>query len=119
MLAQLVSVALTASVKATDTKSVSSFNHFLVGNLKSDLQALTRYVKIFKCVRTKRSTKIFMQVITSCRTVTPGTNNSVCGVSFHPKDRDVVCIGQFFHQKYRQSTQYIQQFRLTDNKGRF
>ena len=28
MLAQLVSVALTASVKATDTKSVSSFNHF-------------------------------------------------------------------------------------------
>ena len=29
MLAQLVSVALTASVKATDTKSVSSFNHFL------------------------------------------------------------------------------------------
>ena len=30
MLAQLVSVALTASVKATDTKSVSSFNHFLI-----------------------------------------------------------------------------------------
>ena len=29
MLAQLVSVALTASVKATYTKSVSSFNHFL------------------------------------------------------------------------------------------
>ena len=29
MLAQLVSVALTACVKATDTKSVSSFNHFL------------------------------------------------------------------------------------------
>ena len=29
MLAQLVSVALTASVKATDSKSVSSFNHFL------------------------------------------------------------------------------------------
>ena len=28
MLAKLVSVALTASVKATDTKSVSSFNHF-------------------------------------------------------------------------------------------
>ena len=28
MLAQLVSVALTAPVKATDTKSVSSFNHF-------------------------------------------------------------------------------------------
>ena len=29
MLAQSVSVALPASVKATDTKSVSSFNHFL------------------------------------------------------------------------------------------
>ena len=29
MLAQLMSVALTVSVKATDTKSVSSFNHFL------------------------------------------------------------------------------------------
>ena len=29
MLAQLLSVALTACVKATDTKSVSSFNHFL------------------------------------------------------------------------------------------
>ena len=29
MLAQSVSVALTASVNATDTKSVSSFNHFL------------------------------------------------------------------------------------------
>ena len=28
MLAQLVSVGLTASVKATDTKGVSSFNHF-------------------------------------------------------------------------------------------
>ena len=28
MLAQLVSVALTADVKATDTKSVGSFNHF-------------------------------------------------------------------------------------------
>ena len=38
---------------------------------------------------------LFVQVITSCRTVTPGTSNSVCGVSFHPKDRDVVCIGQF------------------------
>ena len=35
MLAQLVSVALTASVKATDTKSVSSFNHFLKGILSS------------------------------------------------------------------------------------
>ena len=34
-------------------------------------------------------------MITSCRTVTPGTSNSVCGVSFHPKDRDVVCIGWF------------------------
>ena len=30
MLAQLVSVALTVSAKATDTKSVSSFNHFLI-----------------------------------------------------------------------------------------
>ena len=39
--------------------------------------------------------EFFVQVITSCRTVTPGTSNSVCGVSFHPKDRDVVCIGQF------------------------
>ena len=36
MLAQLVSVALTASVKATDTKSVSSFNHF---RLKLQTQA--------------------------------------------------------------------------------
>ena len=35
MLAQLVSVALTASVKATDTKSVSSFNHFLLENIVS------------------------------------------------------------------------------------
>ena len=33
MLAQLVSVALTASVKTTDTESVSSFNHFLSINL--------------------------------------------------------------------------------------
>ena len=32
MLAQLVSVALTTSVKATDTKTVSSFNHFLSTN---------------------------------------------------------------------------------------
>ena len=34
-----------------------------------------------------------LKVITSCRTVTPGTSNYVSGVSFHPKDRDVVCIG--------------------------
>ena len=50
MLAQSVSVALTASVKATDTKSVSSFNHFLylfgcqksrgVGNYTSEFMPL-------------------------------------------------------------------------------
>ena len=38
MLAQLVSVALTASVKATDTKSVSSFNHFLSESQYNALQ---------------------------------------------------------------------------------
>ena len=37
MLAQLVSVALTASVKATDTKSVSSFNHFLSSSMNKQL----------------------------------------------------------------------------------
>ena len=40
MLAQLVSVALTASVKATDTKSVSSFNHFLLDLPKYKLVGL-------------------------------------------------------------------------------
>ena len=37
MLAQLVSVALTASVKATDTKTVSSFNHFLSGTTNENV----------------------------------------------------------------------------------
>ena len=43
MLAQLVSVALTASVKATDTKCVSSFNHFLFKIFKGDGESRTIY----------------------------------------------------------------------------
>ena len=48
-LAQLVSVALTASVKATDSKSVSSFNHFLLKCISESISSFSSqcYIKNF------------------------------------------------------------------------
>ena len=49
MLAQLVSVALTASVKATDTKSVSSFKHFLGGHRGGRLPSVHIHIEDNLC----------------------------------------------------------------------
>ena len=51
MLAQLVSIALTASVKATDTKSFSSCNHFLMikGVGKFNLRKKQKQIRHHSC----------------------------------------------------------------------